>query len=140
MNVTRADLPAVVSAPNLEVPFGQHPTVPVSSHGSTNKERKKVNDEPDENPEKKFRKETIDKLREQLECPVCREVPRRGPIFGCCNGHLVCRKCQPKLQTCPICRSPDVRCRNRFAENFVSHFVLNIFWISFSSIEYYYLT
>ncbi len=24
-----------------------------------------------------------------LKCPVCLEVPRQGPIYGCLNGHLL---------------------------------------------------
>lgn len=24
-----------------------------------------------------------------LECPVCLENPRRGPVFSCTNGHLI---------------------------------------------------
>jgi len=41
-------------------------------------------------------------LKEHMECPVCMEIPREGPIFSCPNGHLVCQKC--KVTTCPICR------------------------------------
>lgn len=26
---------------------------------------------------------------ELLECPVCLETPRKGPIFSCTNGHLI---------------------------------------------------
>jgi len=45
----------------------------------------------------------IDKnLTEQVQCPVCMEVPRAGPIYSCPNGHLVCQMC--KGGTCPICR------------------------------------
>lgn len=24
-----------------------------------------------------------------LECPVCLETPRKGPVFSCANGHLI---------------------------------------------------
>jgi len=43
-----------------------------------------------------------DDLKEHVECPVCMEVPREGPIFACPNGHLVCQRC--KVATCPVCR------------------------------------
>jgi len=31
-------------------------------------------------------------LVSHLECPVCMELPRKGPIYGCANGHLVVRR------------------------------------------------
>ena len=42
-------------------------------------------------------------LKNKIECPVCLEVPRRGPVPVCPNGHLVCQNC--KRDTCPVCRS-----------------------------------
>jgi len=42
------------------------------------------------------------KLREQLECPVCMEVPTSGPLHVCPNGHFVCATC--KQEECPTCR------------------------------------
>jgi hypothetical protein len=52
----------------------------------------------------------IDSLKEILECPVCNEVSRNGPIHQCKNGHIVCNRCNPKLQNdlCPTCRDPIV--------------------------------
>jgi len=52
--------------------------------------------------EQKRRKMLEDHLTKQVECPVCLEVPRKGPIYTCPNGHLVCKKC--KQEDCPICR------------------------------------
>jgi len=46
--------------------------------------------------------EKIKDLKKQVECPVCLEVPRKGPVFACPNGHLVCQKC--KRENCPTCR------------------------------------
>jgi len=43
------------------------------------------------------------RLHDQIECPVCLEVPTSGPVFCCPNGHLVCSKC--KDTNCPTCRS-----------------------------------
>jgi len=42
------------------------------------------------------------KLRDQVECPVCLEVPTSGPVHVCPNGHFVCSKC--KRASCPTCR------------------------------------
>jgi len=49
-------------------------------------------------------KRLVDQLRDKLECPVCLEVPRAGPVHVCPNGHLVCTKC--KTGSCPTCRVP----------------------------------
>jgi len=50
----------------------------------------------------KFGLEKIDYLKKSVECPICFEVPRKGPVFTCPNGHLVCQKC--KTDSCPTCR------------------------------------
>eukprot|EP00092_Neocalanus_flemingeri_P024991 GFUD01027103.1.p1 GENE.GFUD01027103.1~~GFUD01027103.1.p1 ORF type:complete len:410 (+),score=109.76 GFUD01027103.1:145-1374(+) len=41
-------------------------------------------------------------LRDEIECPVCLEVPTSGPVPVCPNGHFVCSKC--KDSHCPTCR------------------------------------
>merc|ERR1712072_24250 len=38
-----------------------------------------------------------------LECTICYEEPT-NPMFQCCNGHLLCKVCHPKLKECPTCR------------------------------------
>ena len=43
------------------------------------------------------------KLRNQIECPVCLEVPTSGPVHCCPNGHFVCTNCKDFY--CPSCRS-----------------------------------
>jgi len=45
----------------------------------------------------------VDKLKDKIECPVCMEIPRKGPVPVCPNGHFVCNKC--KKESCPTCRS-----------------------------------
>ena len=50
----------------------------------------------------KSEKKRIDDMKKEIECPVCLDVPRKGPVFSCPNGHLVCQKC--KRNYCPICR------------------------------------
>ena len=47
-------------------------------------------------------KEKVNDMKKQVECPVCLDVPRKGPVYACPNGHLVCQKC--KRVTCPTCR------------------------------------
>ena len=44
----------------------------------------------------------LNQLRDKIECPVCMEVPRSGPVPVCSNGHFVCKKC--KTGFCPTCR------------------------------------
>ena len=44
-----------------------------------------------------------DDLKQQIECPVCLQVPRKGPVYSCPNGHLVCQEC--KKDSCPMCRA-----------------------------------
>jgi len=44
----------------------------------------------------------VKSLKKHVECPVCLEVPRQGPIYTCPNGHLVCHEC--KREMCPTCR------------------------------------
>eukprot|EP00092_Neocalanus_flemingeri_P017369 GFUD01018786.1.p1 GENE.GFUD01018786.1~~GFUD01018786.1.p1 ORF type:complete len:451 (+),score=125.33 GFUD01018786.1:108-1460(+) len=49
-------------------------------------------------------------LRDQVECPVCLEVPTSGPVHVCPNGHFVCSKCKDshcptrRVKHCPTCR------------------------------------
>lgn len=57
---------------------------------------------------------------EELECPVCLEVPRTSPIYNCLNGHLLCSECQPKMQRCPICRCENINNKNHLAERLVN--------------------
>jgi len=47
-------------------------------------------------------KHFLEMLSGKIECPVCLEVPRDGPVPVCPNGHFVCKKC--KKTTCPSCR------------------------------------
>ena len=51
-------------------------------------------------------------LREDLECPVCLAIPKKGPIYQCESGHIHCKACHSGLRECPICRGPvgNTRC------------------------------
>jgi len=44
----------------------------------------------------------LQQVKDKLECPVCMEMPRNGPVPVCPNGHFVCNTC--KEETCPTCR------------------------------------
>jgi len=56
-------------------------------------------------------------VKKELECPVCKAVPRDGPIYACPNEHLVCQRC--KRETCPVCRVAMGQNRSRLAVNLI---------------------
>ena len=47
-------------------------------------------------------------FKDLLECPVCFLTIDSAPVFQCHNGHVVCKDCHPKLETCPICRDANL--------------------------------
>ena len=52
-------------------------------------------------------------FKDLLECPICFETIDSVPIYQCRNGHVVCKNCHTKLETCPICRElrdGSIRC------------------------------
>ena len=57
---------------------------------------------------------------EWMECPVCLETPRAGPIYSCRKGHVICRDCQPQVTQCPTCRDKHTDCRSLIAEKLLS--------------------
>ena len=44
----------------------------------------------------------IDDKKNQIKCPVCLDVPRKGSVFAFPNVQLVCKKY--KRESCPTCR------------------------------------
>jgi len=46
------------------------------------------------------------RVRSQLECPVCFNIPRDLPLPSCPSGHFVCRPCKTRVRDCPTCRQP----------------------------------
>ena len=50
-----------------------------------------------ENTPDQDRKRKVEQL-EWMECPVCLETPRTGPIFSCRKGHIICKDCQPQVE------------------------------------------
>jgi len=61
------------------------------------------------------RKRKVEQL-EWMECPVCLETPRSGPIYSCRKGHIICKECEPKVAKCPTCRDIHTDCRSLIAE------------------------
>ena len=63
-----------------------------------------------------FLTKSIEDKEAALECPVCLETAK-APIFMCQQQHLVCFKCRPKLDSCPVCREAyQGQPRHRYAE------------------------
>jgi len=48
----------------------------------------------------------MSRVKSQLECPVCFNIPRELPIPSCPSGHIVCRPCKKRVTECPTCRQP----------------------------------
>ena len=66
-------------------------------------------------------------FKDLLECPVCFLTIDSAPVFQCHNGHVVCKDCHPKLETCPICRElRDGPIRNLKLEDMVESLQLSI--------------
>jgi len=63
---------------------------------------------------------SMESLKTHLECPVCLNVPKVGPIYQCRNGHLLCKECHPRMKCCPLCQIPLEKLRNLLSEQLVS--------------------
>ena len=61
-------------------------------------------------------------LREDLECPVCLLIPKKGPIYQCESGHIHCQTCHSRggLRLCSICRGPLGNTRNLVLEKIIA--------------------
>ena len=68
----------------------------------------------------------LEDFNELLECPVCFETIDSIPIYQCGNGHVVCKNCHPKLETCPICRQLHDGPRNLKLEEMVERLQLSL--------------
>ena len=49
-------------------------------------------------------KESIEELKEFLECSICFEQFENLKIFACINDHWICMNCLPQNESCPFCR------------------------------------
>lgn len=71
---------------------------------------------------------TLDKLEEELKCPVCLETYTEPKLLPC--FHVFCKKCLAKLVgdedqpvlNCPICREPGPIPSNKRASDLQSAF------------------
>ena len=61
-------------------------------------------------------------VKSLLECPVCMELIKSAPIHQCTNGHLLCKDCIAKLESCPICRNDSKTARNLIFEQIIGNF------------------
>ena len=68
----------------------------------------------------------LEEVKDLLECPVCFDTINSVPIYQCRNGHVVCKNCHPKLETCPICRQLHDGPRNLKLEEMVERLQLSL--------------
>ena len=59
-------------------------------------------------------------VRDLLECPVCMDTIKLVPVYQCTNGHVICKDCILKLDSCPICRSDSKLARNLMLEQIIA--------------------
>ena len=64
--------------------------------------------------------QSSEELRDDLECPVCLQIPKSVPIYQCEAGHIHCKKCHPQLQDCPVCRGPIGNMRSLMTEKIIA--------------------
>ena len=53
-----------------------------------------------------FAASPMTRIKSELECPVCFNIPRDLPVPSCPSGHFVCRPCKKRVRDCPTCRQP----------------------------------
>ena len=66
----------------------------------------------------------VDNLEVMMNCPVCLELPREGPVPVCDNGHITCSPCLRRRMelegkeraTCSTCRTPMGDARSLLAK------------------------
>jgi hypothetical protein len=72
----------------------------------------------------------VKKLKRELQCTVCHQIPTSIPIPSCPMGHILCRECKEKIvysrlirgKPCPLCRSPLDRNTSYLASTLISFF------------------
>ena len=62
-----------------------------------------------------------------LKCPVCLKIPQTTPIYRCCQGHIHCKDCHPRLKNCPVCRSSIGRTRALMVEKVITRLPADCF-------------
>jgi E3 ubiquitin-protein ligase SIAH1 len=68
----------------------------------------------------------INELLNTLECPVCLDTADDPPIYQCPEGHLLCERCNQRLNDCPQCGHALMNSRNRTAEDLAVKLQVNI--------------
>ena len=75
--------------------------------------RDKLSEEKSENMDEELTKLRMlaKDLKEKVECTICMEIPRKGPVPVCPNGHFICSQCLDKRKEdghrdCATCRVP----------------------------------
>ena len=63
--------------------------------------------------------ESLSKIGESLECPVCYKIPRDLPIPCCEVGHIVCQDCRRRVTDCPTCRGKLLSNTNSLAGSLI---------------------
>ena len=58
-----------------------------------------------ETSKQKSMNESIEDLKEFLDCSICFDEFEDLKIFACINDHWICSKCLPLNESCPFCRS-----------------------------------
>ncbi|CAH1176980.1 unnamed protein product [Phaedon cochleariae] len=67
--------------------------------------------------------ESLEKLKKQLQCPICMEY-MIDKIYSCDEGHVLCINCKIQLTECPSCRTELGKLRNFPLENLADEVVL----------------
>ena len=84
---------------------------PVEITGSPCSQKRVMHIDTEESSSKRLKR-----IEEALECPVCFDTPRAGPIYCCINGHHACQFCSQKITSCPICNGKVEQFRCLLAE------------------------
>ncbi|CAG9824088.1 unnamed protein product [Phaedon cochleariae] len=66
--------------------------------------------------------ECLEKLKMQLQCPICMEYMISN-IYNCDNGHVLCNNCRTRVIDCPTCRTNFEQSRNFPLENLADEIV-----------------
>ena len=60
--------------------------------------------------ESKFCDETLQVLKKQLKCQVCKSGPRPDKVswYKCLDGHMICQDCESKMDPEPLNGDSDI--------------------------------
>ena len=61
-----------------------------------------------------------------VQCPVCLQMPREGPVPCCSHGHFICSQCLDEMKkegknNCPTCRVPMGQGKSLLALTVIKH-------------------